>query len=30
MPKISAKLQRGHPQPGRQREVGYVKPAIFD
>jgi len=30
MPKISAKFQRGHPQQGRQIEVGYVKTAIFD
>jgi len=30
MPKISAKFQRGHPQRGRQREVRYVKTAIFD
>jgi len=30
LPKISAKFQRGHPQRGRQREVGYVKTAIFD
>jgi len=24
MPKISAKLKRGHPQHGRQIEVGYL------
>jgi len=30
MSKILAKFQRGHPQRGRQVEVGYVKTAIFD
>jgi len=30
MPKISSKFQRGHPQRGRQIEVGYIKTAIFD
>jgi len=29
MPNISTKFKQGHPQPGRQIEVGYVKIGDF-